>query len=224
VRDSTLCRPGLSGQKCPSPAVHLVLLLGWLGGACGSDRRPGILIEVTVENPDFRPQVVQFDWMAPGQQVLVQGELTPYSRPSDPTFFGSLFIETRGRLEESRVIALQGRLNDGEVVSGTYAVIPPDIESFRSYAILLGAPLPDGDGNGTPDIIDRCTSPGADVGCAAGVPDGGAPPPDASLEDGPAPSPDAPPDSPERDAGAEAGMDVGGDAPAGDAPADSTAG
>jgi hypothetical protein len=223
VREATLCPQGPLGRnRLPLP-VHLVALLGWVAGAgCSDETRPGILIEVKVEDPDLRPQVVQFDWIAPGQAVLVRGELTPNSRPSDETFFGSLFIETRGPLDAPRVIALQGRLNDGEIVSGSHAVFPPSFEDFRSYRILLGSPLADADGNGLPDIIDRCTSPGAEATCAA-PPDAGAPPtPDAPVEDAPPPSPDAPPDAGVPDA--PDGRDGAGDGAAADGSADATVG
>ncbi len=196
---------------CPSVPFGGVLLaglgalLGTLG--CSEEKKPGILIEVTVERVELRPDLVLFDWIAPGRPALVRGELAPRPRSGDESFFASLFVETRGPLDQPRVIALQGRLADGAVVSGGFAVIPTSIESYRSYAILLGPPLPDSDQNGAPDLVERCTRSEVDATCIE-VPDAGLPPPDAPvLEDAAPPPPDAAPDAPldsAPDAGAEA--------------------
>jgi hypothetical protein len=188
VPDATVCRWGRRRRNCLARAIHpLLLLLPALGAAsgllaCRNDRRPGVLIEVEVDKEEFRPEVLQFDWMAPGRGVLVRGELSPHLRPDDETFFASLFIETRGRLQDPRVIALQGRDGAGNNVSGGYVVVQPSIEDFRSFRLRLGPPLPDSDGDGTPDIVERCTAE-SDTSCA-GPPDAGPPPtPDAAPED-----------------------------------------
>jgi hypothetical protein len=193
VRDATVSRSGRRrrnrlGRAVPPPLLLLLLL------ACRNERRPGVLIEVEVDREDFRPEVVLFDWIAPGRPVLVRGELTAHLRPDDETFFASLFIETRGRLQDPRVIALQGRNGAGRSVSGGYVVILPSIEDFRSFRLRLGEPLADSDDNGTPDIVERCTTE-TNTTCAD-PPDAGVPPgPDAAPEDTAPPSPDAPEDT-----------------------------
>jgi hypothetical protein len=194
VRDATVCRSDRHRRNRLARAVPLVLLLlipALL--ACRNERRPGVLIEVEVDREEFKPEVVQFDWIAPGRGILVRGELTPHLRPDDETFFASLFIETRGRLQEPRVIALQGRIGGDRTVSGGYVVIFPSIEDFRSFRLRLGPPLPDSDDNGTPDIVERCSAE-SNTTCAD-PPDAGAPPPPDAPPEDTAPDPDAPEDT-----------------------------
>jgi hypothetical protein len=176
---------------CPAPVRFAFLLfsVGCLlaGGGCGDEQRPGVLIYVRGEAGNL-PDLVMFDWIAPGRPVLVSGQLAAHLDPADPGLFGSLFIETAPELDQERVIAVRG-LRAGEIVSGGVGTIPASFESFRTVAIMLTpGPLPDSNDDGTPDIVERCTNPDTAARCTE-IRDGGLPPP----VDGPDPDTAEPP-------------------------------
>jgi hypothetical protein len=205
-------------HACATPA-RLPLALLFFGAAglaadgCTDDQKPGVLIRVRGEAGNL-PDLVTFDWMAPGYPVLISGQLAAHPVASDPTLFGTLFIESQAALVEDRVIAMRGR-RDGEIVSGGYGLVAASFETIRTRDIMLGAPLADTNNNGIPDIVERCTNPQTAERCSELHPE---------TDGGPPPSSDGPePDGAEPDTtGAEtsAPPDASPDAAVTDAPTD----
>jgi hypothetical protein len=181
VRDANVSRPAHTSRLTRYAALLRCggLWLGFYAAAgCTEEPKPGVLIELRVEQEEYRPQLVVFDWIVPGR-VLLRGQLPARPNASDPSFFATLFIETRGPLTEARVIALRG-LRDGLIVSGSVGVFQPSFQDIQSSRISLGAPLFDGNDDGVPDIIERCIDTETGARCLE--------PPDAAA----ASYPDAP--------------------------------
>jgi Concanavalin A-like lectin/glucanases superfamily len=173
--------------------LGLALGLGLAG--CKEDPA-GVRIDLKVEREDFRPEYIKFNWLRPGrttyeERLPDQGDLAPSGE-----LIGSLFIETVGPLRDARALTVRGFRGTKEVAGGLL-YIHPATAAQRYLELKLAAPLPDGDGNGVPDVLElNCFPNPAGTACATAEMDAARG--DAAARDAAASGPDA----------AEAGADT----------------
>ena len=174
------------------PGVLVAAAVSALNG-CASKEPPGVYLEFRAENHQFRPEAIRFTWMREGAE-LVNARLPETGNFSSTTsVLGSIFIETGGPLNEPRLLAVRGMRGDteaisGQLISGAAVVVPVSPDPVQRWAVKLEEPLADENGDGRPDVVQRCLrerwpaclhgvgpapTPTDDGG--AGGPDGGAP-------------------------------------------------
>jgi hypothetical protein len=136
-----------------------------------------VLIELEAEGA-ARPEFVRLTWIGPARSFLAD-ERVPRSGVI-PAGGGlpSVFLETALAEPEERLLLARGFVGEAPVSEGAavLALAPGGRRTVR--LALTPGQLPDGDGDGIPDAIDRCpTRPGPEVGClpsADGAPHAGA--------------------------------------------------
>ncbi len=162
------------------------MALGAALPACQDDP-PGIIIELLVKDPKYRPDFVRFHWLRPGRRPFEERLPESGAFTGAAELLGSMFIETAGPLQEARALAVRGYRGDRQI-SGGWLPIRADKARQRRLQLELGDPLGDEDANGVPDLVDGNCVDGSDTittppckpapsegNGSAPMPDGGAP-------------------------------------------------
>jgi hypothetical protein len=151
----------MAGARRGSGAQIALLAAGL--AACGEEApQTGVRLELLLEAGAARPEVVELLWFAEGREDPPISHRVPTAGvlpPSGP--LGTVQITTRPGAAGMRRLLLRGRSGDELVASAALRL------TLRPGAIvdlpvrLSSTPLPDGDGDGLPDLIDDDAGPTA---------------------------------------------------------------
>lgn len=160
-------------KSLPRAVVLLAVAVG-----CGGDRS-GLTVTVVAGGDVTRPSALSVAWLS-DRGTIFQREKIPVGAGQT---LASLFVELDRSDTSDRRLLVRGMGPGASTSIGAIRIRGASVG--QTEVVTLRAMMPDGDGDGVPDVIDDCH------GCAAG--DGGAPD-DAFVNpypDGAAPEPDA---------------------------------
>lgn len=155
-------------------ATVLPLLIG--PGSCSSDDPGTLEVRIVVHNEQFRPDFAWISWLTPDGSTLKHRLPPNGALPATGTDLGTLQVQIARTDRALRRVVVKGMRGERLVSEAAARLNLPD---HPTATLVLGAPLPDTDGDGIPDLVDdlcnpavpACVSQGKDAGADV-APDG----------------------------------------------------